>query len=230
MSLIIIFLTLIFFIFFIFLISLILRYFNLISSQISRKLIHIFVAPTFLLFLPYFPNNFFFRFFLSLLPISISFIFYLSVYKKNFFSNIFCNLMSRSGEIKEILNGPFFYGIIVGLITFFYYINEPIGTISIINLCFGDGTADLIGNFYKSKIIKFAPFGKKTFLGCFSFVFFSWIMGILYCLNLFGKMFFFNNLLLAVVGCLAEFLSIPEYDNIIIVLSVCFVGKFLKWD
>jgi dolichol kinase len=228
MSLIIIFFLLLFSIFFIFFITTILRYLNIISSKISRKIIHIFIAPIFLFFIPFFPNNFSFRFFLSSLPIIISFLFYFSVKNKNFFSNIFCLIMSRSGEIKEILNGPFFYGIIVGLITFIYYINEPIGVISIINLCFGDGFADLIGSFFNSKVI-FSPFGKKTFYGCFSFVFFSFLMGCVFCKYLFDKMFVFNNFLLAIVGCFSEFFSSPKFDNIFIVLGVCFVGKFLSW-
>ena len=228
MSLIIIFFLLIFSIFFIFFITTILRYLNIISSKISRKIIHIFIAPTFIFFLPFFPNNFLFRFLLSSFPIIISFIFYFSAKKKNFFSNIFCLIMSRSGEINEILNGPFFYGIIVGLITFIYYINEPIGVISIMNLCFGDGFADLIGSFFKSKVF-FSPFGKKTFFGCFSFVFFSFLMSCVFCEYLFDKMFVINNFLLAIVGCLCEFFSSPKFDNIFIVFGVCLWGKFLKW-
>ena len=228
MSLIINFFLLIFFILLIFFLSTILRYSNIISSNISRKLIHIFIAPTFMFFLSFFPDNFFNRFFLSSLPITISLIFYFSAIHKNIFSNVFCKIMSRSGDINELLLGPFFYGIIVGIVTFIYYTNEPIGVISIVNLCFGDGTADLFGSYFKSKRL-FSPFGKKTIFGCLAFVFFSVFMGTIFCGFLFGKMFLINNFFLAIVGCLAEFFSSPKFDNIFIVLCVCFVGKFLDW-
>ncbi len=53
--------------------------------------------------------------------------------------------LSRTGDRREILQGPLFYGIIFVLITIFYWYDSPIGITALMALCGGDGLADVLG-------------------------------------------------------------------------------------
>ena len=142
-----------------------------IPSKITRKIIHIFTGPIFILTWKLYPKGNYGKI-ASTIPFLASGIFFLlHILKKYKISKLLKNIVSRSGESIELIEGPFFYGIIIGILTSIFYLNHPIGIITILILCFGDGLADFFGSNFESFILP-SPFGRKTFLVAFLLYFF----------------------------------------------------------
>ena len=200
-----------------------------IPSKITRKIIHIFTGPIFILTWKLYPKGNYGKI-ASTIPFLASGIFFLlHILKKYKISKLLKNIVSRSGESIELIEGPFFYGIIIGILTSIFYLNHPIGIITILILCFGDGLADFFGSNFESFILP-SPFGRKTFFGCLSFLFFSIIFSCIYSYFFFGNLYFFNCFILGFLGCVIEFFSPSKIDNIAIVIGVSFFGyNFLHW-
>ena len=200
-----------------------------IPSKITRKIIHIFTGPIFILTWKLYPKGNYGKI-ASTIPFLASGIFFLlHILKKYKISKLLKNIVSRSGESIELIEGPFFYGIIIGILTSIFYLNHPIGIITILILCFGDGLADFFGSNFESFILP-SPFGRKTFFGCLSFVFFSIIFSCIYSYFFFGNLYFFNCFILGFLGCVIEFFSPSKIDNITIAIGVSFFGyNFLHW-
>ena len=200
-----------------------------IPSKITRKIIHIFTGPIFILTWKLYPKGNYGKI-ASTIPFLASGIFFLlHILKKYKISKLLKNIVSRSGESIELIEGPFFYGIIIGILTSIFYLNHPIGIITILILCFGDGLADFFGSNFESFILP-SPFGRKTFFGCLSFLFFSIIFSCIYSYFFFGNLYFFNCFILGFLGCVIEFFSPSKIDNITIVIGVSFFGyNFLHW-
>ena len=53
--------------------------------------------------------------------------------------------MSRTGDRREILRGPLYYGIAFVVLTLVYWRDSPLGIVALMVLCGGDGLADVIG-------------------------------------------------------------------------------------
>ena len=213
----------------IFLIVFLLNIIYKLPSRITRKIIHILTGPIFILTWKLYPEGNYGNVCSTLPFLASSLFLYLYIFKNYQLSKIMKNILSRSGNSIEIIEGPFFYGILIGILTSIFYNYHPIGIITIIILSFGDGLADVFGSNFNSFILP-SPFGKKTCLGCFSFVFFSFFFSCLYCFLFFKSFYLLNCLFLAFLGCGIEFFSPSKYDNITIVLGVSFFGyKLLKW-
>src|SRR5258706_10029199 len=58
--------------------------------------------------------------------------------------------MTRTGDPKEILRGPLFYGIVFVALTILYWKDSPIGITALMMMCGGDGIADIVGRRVKS--------------------------------------------------------------------------------
>ena len=58
--------------------------------------------------------------------------------------------MSRTGDPKEILRGPLFYGIMFVALTLIFWKDSPVGIVALMMLCGGDGIADMVGRNIKS--------------------------------------------------------------------------------
>ena len=200
-----------------------------IPSKITRKIIHIFTGPLFILTWKLYPKGNYGKLSSSLPFLASAIFFTLHILKKYKISEFIKNILSRSGDSIELIEGPFFYGILIGILTSIFYLNHPIGIITILILCFGDGLADIFGSNFNSFILP-SFFGRKTFFGCFSFIFFSFFFSCLYCFYFFRKWFFFNCFVLSFLGGGIEFFSPSKYDNITIAFGVAFIGyNFLKW-
>jgi len=133
-----------------------------LESKLSRKIIHIGTGPIFVLCWLLFQNTTSARFLAAIVPLIITFQFFLigiGVIKDE--ASVLA--MSRTGNRKEILYGPLFYGIIFVLLSIIYWYDSPVGIIALMVLCGGDGFAEIIGRrFGKSKI----PWSKtKSWVG-----------------------------------------------------------------
>jgi phytol kinase len=117
---------------------------GVIESKLSRKLIHIGTGPIFVLCWLMYPDLPISRWLAALVPFVITTQFVLvgtGILK----DEAAVKAMSRTGDRREILRGPLFYGIVFILMTLIYWKDSPIGIPALMMLCGGDGIADIVG-------------------------------------------------------------------------------------
>ena len=113
-----------------------------IESRLSRKLIHIGTGPIFVLCWLMFPDQPISRWLAALVPLVITAQFVLvgtGIIK----DEAAVKAMSRAGDRREILRGPFFYGIVFIAVTLVYWKDSLIGIPALMMMCGGDGIADI---------------------------------------------------------------------------------------
>ena len=129
---------------------------GLIESKLSRKFIHIGTGPIFVLCWLFFPDVRIARYLAALIPLLITIQFILvgtGVLK----DEAAVQAMTRTGNPKEILRGPLFYGIVFVLLTIVYWKDSPIGITALMMMCGGDGIADIVGRRVKSPKLFWSP-------------------------------------------------------------------------
>ena len=115
-----------------------------LDSKLSRKFIHIGTGPLFVLCWLLFDDAPSARWLAALVPFAITVQFALigfGVMK----DEASVKSMSRTGDPKEILRGPLFYGIMFVVLTLLFWKDSPIGIVALMMMCGGDGIADIIG-------------------------------------------------------------------------------------
>lgn len=200
-----------------------------ISSPTSRKLIHIGTGPLFVLCWLLFDSTPSARWLAALVPFAITGQFImvgLGIIK----DESAVKAMARTGDRREILRGPLFYGMIFVVLTLIYWKESPIGIIALMLLCGGDGLADLLGRQLKTRPIPWNP--QKTLAGSMGmffggavftifvmiiYIFFSGMPGTIggYLPGIFA---------IAFVATIVESLPLTEIDNITITLAAVFLG------
>ncbi|KAL9653232.1 hypothetical protein ABK040_010940 [Willaertia magna] len=98
-------------------------------------------------------------------------------------------MITRNGNLNEMLKGPTIYGIVFVICTWIYWKNNPTGIITLIILCVGDGLADLIGRNFSQSSHRYS-WNKKSIIGSLAMFFGGIIFCILY-LKLFENCNFF---------------------------------------
>tara|TARA_B100000424_G_scaffold270575_1_gene270353 strand:+ start:926 stop:1618 length:693 start_codon:yes stop_codon:yes gene_type:complete len=187
-----------------------------INPNITRKAIHIASAPTFISTWNLYNDNYP-QFWASSVPLATSL--YL-ITKKSFVSSV----ISRSGNTSEVLKGPLLYTFILSIMTLYYWTDNPIGLITMSQLSFGDGFADLVGRRYgKTKWI----YNKdKSLEGTLGFFITSYI-GTNIMISLFNDIENTHNLFLISLICsLVETIPFID-DNISIPLAVILISNYL---
>jgi phytol kinase len=118
--------------------------------------------------------------------------------------------MSRTGDPKEILRGPLYYGIMFVVLTLVYWKDSPIGIIALMMMCGGDGIADIIGRKFASAKL---PWGRdKSISGTVS-VFAGGFTNYLLPISV-----------IALAGVVVESLHYKDIDNISMTLISALVG------
>ncbi|MBK9925874.1 MAG: phosphatidate cytidylyltransferase [Anaerolineales bacterium] len=120
-----------------------------IESKLSRKFIHIGTGPIFVLCWLMFPDLTMSRYLAALVPLLITIQFALvgtGIMK----DDASVQAMTRTGNPREILRGPLFYGIVFVALTVIYWKDSPIGITALMMMCGGDGVADIVGRRIKS--------------------------------------------------------------------------------
>jgi phytol kinase len=146
-----------------------------IDSKTSRKLIHIGTGPIFVLCWLMFPDLSISRWFAALVPLLITVQFALvgtGILK----DEAAVKAMSRTGDHREILRGPLFYGIMFVAITLIYWKDSFIGIPALMMMCGGDGIADIVGRRVKSAKLPWSP--DKSVAGTLSVFVGGWLMTI----------------------------------------------------
>ncbi len=147
-----------------------------ISSFLSRKIIHIGTGPIFVLSWLLFDEALPARFFAALIPLAITAQFIL-VGLGVIRDPAAVKAMSRTGERKEILRGPLYYGIVFVALTLIYWKDSPIGIIALMLLCGGDGLAEVVGRRLKTKRLPWSP--GKSWAGLFAMFLGGWLLSVL---------------------------------------------------
>jgi phytol kinase len=147
-----------------------------IDSKTSRKLIHIGTGPIFVLCWLMFPNQPISRWLAALVPLLITIQFAL-VGTGLMKDEAAVKAMSRSGDRREILRGPLFYGIMFVLITVLYWKDSLIGIPALMMMCGGDGIADIVGRRVRSAKLPWSP--EKSVAGTASVLMGGWLMTVL---------------------------------------------------
>jgi phytol kinase len=202
-----------------------------IDSRLSRKLIHIGTGPIFVLCWLLFPDIWYSRWLAALVPFAITIQFALvglGIMK----DEASVKAMSRSGDRREILRGPLFYGIIFVILTLLYWKTSPIGIIALMLMCGGDGLADILGRRVVSSRLPWN--NAKTVVGSLGMFIGGWLLAVL-VIGIYVPVGIlpgpFSNYLIpisviALLGMLVESLPLKDIDNLTVTLAAVILGTF----
>lgn len=203
-----------------------------IDGKLSRKLIHIGTGPIFVLCWLMFPDLPISRWLAALVPLLITVQFALvglGIIK----DEASVQAMSRTGDRREILRGPLFYGIMFVVLTIVYWKDSPIGIAALMMMCGGDGVADIIGRRVKSW--KLAWSREKSLAGLVSVFVGGWLMTLFVIAVYIGvgvfaapfTAYLFPITWIALGGTLVESLPFKDIDNITLTVVSAIIGHLV---
>ncbi|MCC6499819.1 MAG: phosphatidate cytidylyltransferase [Anaerolineales bacterium] len=205
---------------------------GVIESRLSRKFIHIGTGPIFVLCWLMFTDVFISRWLAALVPLVITLQFALvglGIVK----DEAAVKAMSRSGDPREILRGPLFYGIVFVAVTLIYWKDSLIGIPALMILCGGDGIADIVGRRVKSPKLFWSP--EKSVAGSLSVFVGGWaltmlIFAVYVWMGAFSgpvTRFVLPVTWVALGATLVESLPFKDIDNLTIALACAVIGHFV---
>ena len=203
-----------------------------INTRISRKIIHMGTGPIFVLCWPLFTNSPTSRYLAALVPFLITIQFIL-VGIGLLRDEAAVQAMSRTGNPREILRGPLFYGIVFIAVTILYWYDSPIGIVALMLMCGGDSLADVIGRRYGKIKLPWNP--DKSWAGTLGMLVGGWVFatGILIA---YGALSIFPNpwisylpavTAISIAGSLVESLPLHDIDNLTVTVTAVILGSFL---
>ena len=203
-----------------------------IESRLSRKIIHIGTGPLFVLTWLLFDNAPAARWMAAAVPFAITVQFALiglGVIK----DEASVKSMSRSGNPKELLRGPLFYGIAFVALTVLFWKDSPIGIVALMLLCGGDGVADLAGRKIKSAKLPWSP--EKSVAGSLAVLIGGWALAILLVAIYISAGVFGGSIsdyllpisIISLVGMLVESLPYHDVDNLTVTIAAVLMGFWL---
>jgi len=202
-----------------------------IESRLSRKIIHIGTGPIFVFCWILFDNAPVARWMAALVPFAITVQFALigfGILK----DEASVKAMSRTGDPKEILRGPLYYGIVFVLMTIIFWKDSPIGIIALMLMCGGDGIADLVGRNVKSAKL---PWSKEKSVAGSLAVFVGGLALAILAVAIyeyagvpgFSSADSFLPIAIIAFGVMSvESLPFKDIDNITIALTAVILGRF----
>ncbi|MCZ2127739.1 MAG: phosphatidate cytidylyltransferase [Anaerolineales bacterium] len=203
-----------------------------IESKLSRKLIHIGTGPIFVLCWLLFDDAPSARWLAALVPFAITIQFWL-IGVGFIEDEASVKSMSRTGDRKEILRGPLYYGIMFIVLTLVYWKDSPVGITALMMMCGGDGIADIFGRRIPSPKLTWSK--EKSVAGTMSVFAGGWILSALILFVYIAAGIFSGSLsnyifpitVIAFVGALVESLPYKDIDNLTMTLATAFAGLFL---
>ncbi|NOY99989.1 MAG: phosphatidate cytidylyltransferase [Chloroflexi bacterium] len=200
-----------------------------IEPRLSRKIIHIGTGPVFVLCWLLFADTPEARWLAALVPFAITVQFALiglGVIR----DEASVKAMSRSGDRREILRGPLFYGIVFVVMTLLFWKDSPIGIVALMLMCGGDGIADVVGRRVKSAKLPWSR--QKSLAGSLAVLVGGWVLAAL-VMAVFVSAGVFDGpfaryvrplAIIAVVGMLVESLPFKDVDNLTITAAAVLAG------
>ena len=203
-----------------------------IDSQLSRKIIHMGTGPIYVLCWLLFPGEPLDRFLAALVPglITIQFVLVgFGIIK----DEAAVQAMSRSGNPKEILKGPLYYGLIFVILTIIYWLDTPIGIVGLMLMCGGDGLADIIGRRFGERKLPWSK--EKSWFGSIGMMIGGWVFAvgitwILVTANKFPGAFWIYLIpitIIALAGTIIESLPIKDLDNLTVTIVAVLIGHLV---
>jgi len=203
-----------------------------IESKLSRKFIHIGTGPIFVSCWLMFPDLPVSRYLAALVPLLITAQFFLvgtGVMK----DDAAVQAMTRTGNPREILRGPLFYGIMFVMLTVVYWNDSPIGITALMMMCGGDGVADIVGRRIRSPKLPWSP--EKSVAGSLS-VFVGGALLTMLVLYIYVNVGVFASPFtdylmpiawIALGGTLVESLPFKDVDNITLTIISALIGHLV---
>ncbi|XP_021864769.1 farnesol kinase, chloroplastic isoform X2 [Spinacia oleracea] len=207
--------------------------YDVFDSKLNRKLVHISIGLVFMLCWPLFSSGYRGAFLACLVPglnaLRVLLI-GLGIYK----DEATVKSMSRFGDYRELLKGPFYYASAISFACLVFWRTSPIGIAAICNLCAGDGLADIVGRrLGKDKL----PYNKnKSYAGSIAMATAGFVasVGYMHYLSAFGFMqenwgLVFRLLVVSLVSSVVESLPISTQldDNLTVPLASFSTGFLL---
>lgn len=205
---------------------------GVIESRLSRKIIHIGTGPLFVLCWLMFIDIYYSRWLAALVPLVITLQFAL-VGLGAIKDEAAVKAMSRTGDPREILRGPLFYGIAFVAMTLIYWKDSLIGIPALMIMCGGDGIADIVGRRVRSPKLPWSP--EKSVAGSLSVFLGGWVLTMI----VFGVYVWFGafsgpvtRFLLPVTwvalgAMLVESLPFKDIDNITVTVACALLGHLV---
>ncbi|CAM6100418.1 unnamed protein product [Calypogeia fissa] len=150
---------------------------DVLEKKLSRKLVHIGVGLGFMLFWPLFTPSAIAPYLAAFAP-AMNGVRMLLIGYGLMDNDAIVKSMTRDGDRRELLRGPFYYALAVVVTTVGFWRTSPVGIVAIVNLCAGDGFADIIGrNFGTSKL----PYNEyKSIAGTVGFFIMASLISMIY--------------------------------------------------
>jgi phytol kinase len=141
--------------------------------------------------------------------------------------------MSRSGDRREILHGPLFYGVAFVVLTLIFWRHSPVGMVALMILCGGDGLADIVGNRIGGVHLPWSQ--KKTVSGSLTMLLGGFLFAILITWVFVGQGYFDGRMtdyvlpiaIISLVCALIESLPFSDIDNITVPVTAVLLGLLL---
>ena len=205
---------------------------GVIESKLSRKIIHIGTGPIFVLCWLMYPDVQISRWLAALVPLVITAQFALvglGIIK----DDAAVKAMSRTGDRREILRGPLFYGIVFVAMTLIYWKDSLIGIPALMIMCGGDGIADLVGRRVNSPKLSWSR--DKSVAGSLSVFAGGWLLtmtifAIYVWMGVFSgplTRFILPVTAVAYGAMLVESLPFKDIDNITLTVACALIGHLV---
>jgi phytol kinase len=201
------------------------------DGKLSRKIIHIGTGPLFVLCWLLYQDTPDARWLAALVPFTITVQF--ALIGLGFLKDeASVKAMSRTGDPKEILRGPLFYGIMFVALTLVYWKDSPIGIIALMMMCGGDGIADIVGRRIASPKLLWSR--EKSVAGTLAVFAGGWVLSaiIIYIYVRAGvfagsfTMYLLPLTLIALGAAIIESLRYKDIDNISMPLASALIGHW----
>ena len=204
-----------------------------VDSALSRKIIHVGTGPLFVLCWLLFRDLPSVPYLAALVPfaITLQFVFVgLGIIQ----DQAAVAAMSRTGDRREILRGPLYYGVVFVILTLLYWRNSPIGIVALMLVCGGDGLADIFGRRFGVRKLPWSS--QKTWMGSLWFFIGGFILTLIvlevYVLTGFFPApitaYFLPVSVITLIVAFIKAISPPDMDNLTIALAAVILGH-LWW-
>ena len=205
---------------------------GILESRLSRKLIHIGTGPIFVLCWLMYPDVSVSRWLAALVPLLITAQFALvgtGIVK----DEAAVRAMSRSGDRREILRGPLFYGFVFVAVTLIYWKDSLIGIPALMMMCGGDGIADIVGRNVHSPRLPWSR--EKSVAGSVSVFVGGWLLtmvvfAVYVWIGAFSgpvSRFLLPITWVALGATVAESLPFKDVDNITLTIVAALIGHLV---
>lgn len=124
---------------------------KVVASTVTRKVVHISSGAGFLLLWPFFSDAGSARFVAATMPLgSIALLIFSGYARDGERRGALGRALSRGGKAGEALQGPLYYCTVLLVLTLLFF-KSAAAAIAIMQLCFGDGAAEVIGRRFGAK-------------------------------------------------------------------------------